>query len=83
MSEIPEDIKRAAIQAFEEIAKIQSCLNGNKMMVIARALAAERERCAKVAENASSKANLSVWRPEWAGHDREIAKAIRAGEDQR
>ena len=76
--EIPEDVKQAADAVWEELA---SGLIGLKDMrhveteIIARAILAERERCAKIAERL---ADNSEWRDEAIGAAR-LASSIRSG----
>lgn len=57
MTEIPDDVMKAARKAIEDAS-------GGAVMCIARAILAERERCAKVASDV---------REEWAG-DSELWK---------
>lgn len=49
MADIPEDIQRAAREAWVEIADTHDSRIGFPECVIARALLAERERCAALA----------------------------------
>lgn len=89
MSDLPRDIERAAIKAFEEIAKSQSSLNGSRVMIIARALLEERERCAKVAEQTAQAADdfvakhfengKSIDFQRWSEGCRQVAANIRFG----
>lgn len=69
MSDIPEDVVLAA-QA--EMAK-----GDTAFMTVARAILAERERCAQIAEN---KANKHGWNYHLPSVGREIASAIRSPE---
>ena len=70
---IPEDIMRTAQAAAKEAA-MRSLKTGelNPEMVIARAILAERERCAKIAENWN-------YPPENTAHG--IAHAIRSSHE--
>lgn len=52
---VPEDIMRAAQKAFDDAMVLTSQADGD--MVIARAILAERERCAVVAESRYTEEN--------------------------
>jgi hypothetical protein len=69
MSEIPDDVMKAARNLYMslenmkleraktlEAAKIQAFNNGDKIDMIARAILAERERCARIADEAAADA---------------------------
>lgn len=75
MSEIPQDVRDKA----REIAAY--CERAGLDEDIARAIMAERERCAKVAETLGAYPELNVFSggPEWYLHGKEIAAAIRRG----
>lgn len=77
MSEIPDDIRIAAKAAFMH-ARILSVVD-DQIDAIARALLAERERCAKIAEE-DCRTALAIehgYQPTWYVRARAIAAAIR------
>lgn len=49
MTDIPEDVMKSAREAHAEFAK--SSVRDNLTVIIARAILAERERCARIAES--------------------------------
>jgi hypothetical protein len=53
MNEIPEDVMRAASRAYAGDDEYADQSNGAKLVRIARAILAERVRCAKIAQFAN------------------------------
>lgn len=70
MSEIPEDVMKAAWEANEKARVISP--RDRQATIIARALLAERERCAKIVET------MLVFADTTSRADKAIAAAIRA-----
>jgi len=76
MTEIPDDVMKAARDAVNSAIDDRGAIG-----VIARAILAERERCAKVAEEdlRSPMAKKAGHVPSWLARGRVIAAAIRKG----
>lgn len=76
MSEYPEDVMKAA---NEVVTKWKTGgTSAGLMPLIARALMAERQRCADIARSTGVYPELNVFGggPEWYRHGKAIAKAI-------
>ena len=87
MTEMPEDVMKAARKAFSS-ALDAPMLDAEDVKIIARVIMAERERAAKVAEahklldhpRLSPGSEINAW---WSGQEeaaRRIAAAIRRGD---
>lgn len=85
---IPDDVMIAACESTDEIYKPEANNWYTKRDIIARAIMAERERCARVAEahkllehpRLSPGSEINAW---WSGQERAsiaIAAAIRRGD---
>ena len=82
MNEIPEDIMEAAKSVADEAHDDMS--HRGTVAAVSKAILAERERCAKIAENATIEVSMH-WDPETVvtqavAHRDRIAAAIRQGQ---
>lgn len=77
-AEMPADILNSAASAVESMPQ-RAPFKADVLLAIARAIVAERERCAKTAETIGVYPELNVFSggPEWYRHGKNIAAAIR------